>query len=189
MKLEKAKGPSYEAIFLRQGDILSEMVNDFTAGRPLNWPVLPQSLVHRVWSDFVREGYVRDERALDNIYACMRDNVLRLQISNTVAGHDVAAPEDLLEDVLSADRHEEFSDWLIESEDGWRISDYGIGPLTDALALAHEARTSSARLKYLDRALHVTHMRGDLSKLFVEGGRGTVMELAELEPNKDLQAA
>ena len=46
------------------------------------------------------------------------------------------------------------------------------------MALAFEATTSTARLKYLDRALNVVHARGDLAKFLIEGGRATVMDLA-----------
>ncbi len=180
---ERAKGPGYETQYLRQEELVSEMVAHYRAGKPVHWPVVGQALLSRVWSDFVRDGYVRDERALDNIFASIRDNVVRLQIANIVGGHEAISAEAILSDYLDETEHEAFCTWLVDYEDGWRISDYGIKPLCDAIALAFEARTATARLKYIDRALHVTHMRGDLSKLFVEGGRRTVaaVELAEAE--------
>jgi hypothetical protein len=177
--MKKAAGPGYQALLWRMEDVLAELVADFKAAKPLHWPVLPRRVVHRVWSGFVRDGYVRDDRALDNIQAAMRDNVVRLQIANIVAGHEALDPGAILEEHLPEEQYEDFCAWLIESEQGWRISDYGLAPLQDALALAHEAKTSAARLKYLDRALHVTHQRGDLSRLFIEGGRSTVADLDE----------
>lgn len=181
MAREKAIGRGYDEIHFRIDEMVNGFVADFRAGQALGWPVLPRHLVHRVWSDFVRDGYVRDERALDAIYASIRDNVVRLQIANIVAGHEGVSPESLLAEHLDPDQYEEFCSWLVDYENGWRISDYGIGPLTDAVALAFEARTAAARLKYLDRALHVTHARNDLSKLFVEGGRDTILEMEQLE--------
>ncbi|MCC5612129.1 hypothetical protein LC612_36700 [Nostoc sp. CHAB 5834] len=173
---EKAKGPGYEALMYRQSDIVYELENAYLEGKPVPWPLLKPSFVHEVWSKFSDTGYV-DEVALDSIYASMRDNFVRLQISTIVAGHEGVPPEFILESC--ADQVDEFCAWLIETEEGWRISDYGIRPLADALALAYEAKTPAQRLKYLDRALNVTHMRGDLSKLFIEGGRGPVQCLDE----------
>lgn len=174
MNREKARGPGYEDLFHRIELVLGGLVHDYRAGKPCSWEVVPKQLLGRVWGDFVRDGFVRDDRALDNILATLRDAVVRLQIANIVAGHEEAGPESLLDEHFSADEYEAFCSWLIDSDDGWRISDYGIVPLQDAIALAIEAKTPAARLKYLDRALHVTHQRGDLSKLFVEGGRSAV---------------
>jgi len=177
-RTERAKGPGYETQYLRQDEMVATMVEDYKAGRPVHWPVLSKTLVHRVWADFSRDGYVRDERALDGIFASIRDNVVRLQIANIVGGHEAVGPDVLLSEYLDEEEYEAFCTWLVDYEDGWRISDYGIKPLSDAVALAFEARTAGARLKYLDRALNVTHMRGDLSKLFIEGGRSTVMAVS-----------
>jgi hypothetical protein len=175
---EQAKGPGYQMLLDYEDDMAGRLVADFKAGRPLDWPVLPQALVHRVWSEFARDGYVRDERALDNIFASMRDNVLRLKLGTIAAEHTEWSAADYFEDRLTAEECEPFAFWMIETEnDGWRLSDYGLDPLIDAIALAFEAKTPARRLKYLDRALHVTHCRGDLSKMFVEGGRCTVAEL------------
>lgn len=179
MNNEQPKGPGYETLYLREPELLSELIRDFEAGRALRWPLLSKDQVHRVWSDFARDGYVRDERALDRSYDSLRDNAVRLWIATTVAGHEATSIECYLEDELPLDRQEPFCNWLVDYEDGWRVSDYGLNPLYTALALAFEARTPGAKLKYLDRALNVTHMRGDLSKLFIAGGRSSVMDLEE----------
>lgn len=188
MKSEKAKGPGYEMLMNRQDDMLYGLARAFQEGRPSAWPVLTRKQVHNVWSAFVRDGFVRNETALDVIFESMRDNLLRLECATIVAGHTGLDPANFLADcgVLTESEHEAFSNWLIESDDGWRISDYGLDPLFDAIACAFEARTPALKLKCLDRALHVTHQRGDLSKLFVEGGRQTV---AELEVTLELQLA
>lgn len=183
MTAEKPKGPGYEDLIVRFDDMVERLTADFRAGRPLDWPVVPRSRLHRVWSDFARDGYVRDEEALENIFSCIRDNAVHLRLSTIAGGHESLDPETVFGDDIPPERMAAFCDWLVESGDGWRISDYGLEPIETAVALAFEARTPAARLKYLDRALHVTHQRGDLSKLFVEGGRRTVMALDEaLEP-------
>lgn len=175
---EKAKGPGYQMFWDREEEMTERLTSDFKAGRPLDWPVLPRALVHRVWSDFSRDGYVRDDRALDNIFSAIRDNVMRLKLGTIAAEHTEVSPEVFFEEYLTPEQCEPFALWMIETEnDGWRLSDYGLEPLIDAVALAFEARTPALRLKYLDRALHVTHCRGDLAKLFIEGGRQSVVEM------------
>lgn len=173
----KAKGPGYQMFWDREDEMLSRLTDDFKAGQPLDWPVLSPDLVHRVWSDFSRDGYVRDERALDNIFASIRDNVLRLQIATIAAAHTEADPEEYLQEYLEPGDCEAFTSWLVATQSGERISDCGLGPLIETVALAFEARTAGERLKYLDRALHITHFHGDLAKLFIEGGRKNVPEI------------
>lgn len=177
MEIERVKGPGNDAIFYRLEPIVEELESAFLAGKPAPWPLLAPAQIHRVWDAFVRTGFTDDD-ALEAIYSSMRDNLVRLQISTIVAGHEAVSPSSILE--RCEDLVDEFCSWLIETPDGWRISDYGIKPLQNALALAFEAKTQGAKLKYLDRALNVVHCRGDLSMLFVEGGRQTVLNLPEL---------
>ena len=177
MKNEKASGPGYRNIHNRMEDVVAELESAFLAGQPVPWPLVKQEDIHSLWDCMVRTGYTNEER-LQGLYESMRDNLVRLQVATIVAGHEGVAPESVLE--RCAEQVDAFCDWLLEGPDGWRISDYGIRPLSDALALAFEAKTQAAKVKYLDRALNVTHCRGDLSKLFIEGGRKTVLALPEL---------
>ena len=107
----------------------------------------------------------------------MRDCVVRLEVSTIVAEHTGISPDAILSEYLSEDQYEAFADWLVDFNGASRVSDYGLGPLQDAIALAFEAKTPGVRLKYLDRALNVAHARGDLAKLLIEGGRATVIEI------------
>lgn len=178
MEIEKVKGPGNEAIFNRMEPLVEELEAAFLAGKPVPWPLIPPDKIHRVWDAFVRTGFTDDD-ALEEIYRSMRDNLVRLQISTIVAGHEGCSPSAILQ--RCEDQVDEFCAWLVDTPEGWRISDYGIKPLSHALALAFEARTQAAKLKYLDRALNVVHCRGDLSKFFVEGGRQTVLALPDLD--------
>lgn len=180
MANKKALGPGYITLYERMDSLLDELIIAFNQGA-LAWPVVPRQSLLKLWRDFSRHGRVRNPRALEQACTLMRDNVARLAIANVVSGHEVMDPGSLLEGRLEETRWEVFTDWLVDDEEGWRISDYGLGPLQDAMALALEAETPEACLKYLDRALHVTHQRGDLSRLLVEGGRSTLNELAEID--------
>lgn len=190
--LEKPKGPGCLFIYTHADDLLHGLVQDFRAGKPADWPVVPKALLHKVWSRFTDSGVVRDERALERIFNTMTTALGLLLVANIVSGHTAECPVTYLEGYLEETQVEAFCDWLIDDGSGyWRISDYGAGPLVDAMALAYEARTLGARLKYLDRALHVTHMRGDLARLFVEGGRATVAHLdeAKMTAQEEIQYA
>ena len=141
---------AYLLFHLRAEELLPDLVAAFKAGKPMKWPVVRKTALHRVWGDFVAHGRVRDEQALDAIFESMRDSLCHLLVANVVSGHEAVQPASYLD---------------------------GTRPLLDAVALAAEAPTLEARLKHLDRALHVVHMRGDLSRLFVEGGRATVLDV------------
>ena len=184
---EKANGPGYLDMHHRFDDMLHTLVTEFKTNQPLRWPVVSKRRIHQTWDDFSRLGYVRDERVLDAIFATMRDSVLCLHIATMVAGHTEVSPENILSDHLPTNQHETFADWLVDFNGAARLSDYGLTPLYDAMALAFEATTSAARLKYLDRALNVVHARGDLAKFLIEGGRATVVDLSmENDPPNSL---
>ena len=171
----KAKGPGYLDLHHRLDDMVCRLASDFKAGKPLVWPVASKARVHRVWEGFVKDGYVRDEEALDKIFMTMRDSVVRLEIATVVAEHSGVSPDTILSEHLGEEQYEAFAEWLVDFNGACRLSDYGLAPLQDAMALAFEAKTPAERLKYLDRALNVVHARGDLALLFIEGGRQTVL--------------
>lgn len=172
---EKANGSGYEHINNRIGTIFHELFTDFKSGKQVNWPVLKPYVVHKVWNDFINKGYVSDEAQLDTIFSSIRDNVVRLMITSSVSSHS-SLPVDFLDDQLaniSIEDSNNFFKWLTGDNYNMNISDFGTEPLFHAVALAFEAKTYEEKLKYLDRALHITHSRGDLSLFFIQGGRGS----------------
>lgn len=147
----------------------------------MQWPLVTQEALHRVWSGFVATGSVENEAALDAIFDRMRDSLCHLMVANWISGKTERDPVEVLGDDLDPLQHQAFCEWMLSDETGrWRVSDSAVTPLLEAMTLASEARTLGAKLKYLDRVLHVTHFHDDLSRLFVEGGRGTV-EALDLE--------
>lgn len=180
---QKAKGPGYLHLGLLSDEMAYNLTQDFLQGKPLDWPVVASAKVHKIWSEFVEHGAVKDELGLHQVFESVRDSFLRLEVANIVSGHTGLDPATFFEDMLDPHELEPFCDWLIEGDGHWRISDYGADPLRDAIALAFEAPSNEKKLKYLDRALHVTHMRGDLSRLFIEGGRDAVLDLDQMRPD------
>lgn len=178
MRKQHQGGRGFEDIFYRTSEVLDRLVEDFRSGQEMKWEVVPRHLLHRVWSGFIDHGRVQDERGLDNVLGIMRDCLCRLQIATIVFEHDAISPVDFMSDHMDSEEEiGRFAEWLAVDQDGhWRISDYGIEGLTTEIARAIDARRPEDRLKFLDRALHVVHCRGDLSRLFVEGGRSTMLE-------------
>lgn len=184
---QKAKGPGYLHLGLLSDEMAYNLTQDFLQGKRLDWPVAPSAKVRKIWSEFVEHGAVKDELGLHQVFESVRDSFLRLEVANIVSGHSGLDPASFFEDMLDPHELEPFCDWLITGDGHWRISDYGTEPLRDAIALAFEAPSNEKKLKYLDRALHVVHMRGDLSRLFIEGGRDAVLniDLMRPEPQED----
>lgn len=178
-RINERVGKAFEDLYYQCDDIKERLVFEYRAGKRLTWPVAGRQLLHRVWLGFSETGRVQDERALDNILASMRESLAHLTIATIVAEHSELDRADFLSGLIDdEDEMEAFCDWLIEDGSGyWRISDYGIKPLTEALAAAIAELRPEKRLKHLDRALNIVHARGDLSRLFVEGGRESVLEV------------
>lgn len=175
------KSDAYAEFYYQVEDLKEQLVLAFRAGQPLTWPVVPKQLLHRVWLAFSNSGRVSDERALANILSSMRSSLAHLTVATIVAEHTELSRGVFLDGLMTDEEElEQFTSWLLDDDSGyWRISDYGLGPLTDAIVLAMATTKLPEQLKYLDRALNVVHQRGDLARLFVEGGRQSVIDLAE----------
>lgn len=169
------------ALFEREDETLSTLIGEYRSGRhPVApWKVVPASRLERIWTDAMREGFVRDEKGLHRIEAVFVENVLRLAVNSRVAGHTEAEQYAGLDEYLEPEEYEAFVEWAIETDHGWRISDYGLGPLMKLAALATETDDPIEKLSVLDLMLNVVHQRSDLASWFVEGGTRTLSGLSE----------
>ena len=108
--------------------------------------------------------------------------VARLTVSNELSGHSEVNARQELEDNYEYKFTDKQWDRLqnsLEDADGhWYVSDYGIKPLQNLAAKLYGAKTSEERLQIVDRMLNVVHQRGDLSSMFVEGGKATLNKIA-----------
>lgn len=172
---------AYEQFYYEVEDLKERLVDNFRSEQALKWPVVPKQLLHRVWLAFSTTGQVSDDRALASILSSMVSSLAHLTVATIVAEHTEMSRKVFLDGLMTdEDELERFTSWLLDDDSGyWRISDYGLGPLTDAIVSAMASSRLPQRLKHLDRALNVVHQRGDLARLFVEGGRQSVIDLAE----------
>ncbi len=71
-----------------------------------------------------------------------------------------------------------FYDWtkLPDGSDAW--SDYGLQPLAEICSEYREDMTPEQVIVLINRALDVTHQRGDLASAFIVGGSKTLSEIS-----------
>jgi GNAT superfamily N-acetyltransferase/RNA:NAD 2'-phosphotransferase (TPT1/KptA family) len=146
------------------------------------WEVVPAARLKRIWNDYVKYGFVRDEKGLDEIAHIFVTNVHRLEVNTILCGHSSTDPIGFAEDVLGVDLPEDYfdhDDSFFEDDNGsWLISDYAVKPLnTDALKL-RSAHKAEEKLQIIDHMLNIVHCRSDLAGWFVEGGSKTLSQLS-----------
>lgn len=151
------------------------------------WSVIPANQLIRAWQDYVRLGFVRNERLIDDFQDVIIRNTIKLDLSTIMAGHAVVGViESKLADFEIADDYPEididkfteaFSDFFNEQDGSWRISDYGLPKLKEISLELFGERSYEKKLLLIDKALNVVHQRSDLAEWFVEGGSATLTKL------------
>lgn len=148
------------------------------------WRVIPASIVQREYKNAAIIGIVNDKNIEKICNVCI-ENYLKLYINTILFGHDSINPYSYMEDVIPEDMTEtEFEELFIDFEwfacdkDGnWRISDYGLSRIGNAIIGILCATSSEEKLYYVDCILNVIHQRSDLSSWFIEGGSSMLDEL------------
>lgn len=74
-------------------------------------------------------------------------------------------------------------EWLEMPDGSSAWSDYGLTPLFDVIEEYNSNSTPEETIVIINKALDVTHVRGDLASMFIEGGRQTLSQISE-EINK-----
>jgi hypothetical protein len=71
-----------------------------------------------------------------------------------------------------------FYDWLVFPDGSAAVSDYGLKPLYKVLQEYNENSTPEQTLVIINKALDITHPRGDLSSIFIQGGKNTLTKIS-----------
>jgi hypothetical protein len=170
------------ALLNREQEMLETMLSEYNSARwpdAAPWRVVSAERLVRIWEDAAKTGFVRDEKGLLAIRDRFIDNFLRLSVNTAIAGHSEYTYSDILEDHFDdADEIEKFVHWAIDTDSGWRISDYALSKLFPLCAAATEATDPAQVLMLCDLMLNVVHQRSDLSSWFVAGGWQTLTRLA-----------
>ena len=72
-------------------DFLYKNNEDFT--KTIYWPVVPFNPLKKVWEDYIRYGFVRNEKVLEKIERIMVNGVIRLDAFTYLHGHTSENPE------------------------------------------------------------------------------------------------
>lgn len=152
------------------------------------WPLIPAQTLISVWQQAARDGFVRNASALAKIVSIMIDNTARLSFNTDMAEHGTSSTAEVVERFdleLEEDEQQAFVEWLVDTDHGWRISDYGLAPLTKLAAELLDNPSDDDVIPLVDRMLQVTHQRSDLASWFVQGGTATLNRLFDATQSED----
>jgi hypothetical protein len=74
----------------------------------------------------------------------------------------------------------EFYDWCVLPDGTSCMSDYGLDPLLKLLPELEDAETAEQKLVVINKILDISHQNGDLTSLFLEGGRKNLNKISGL---------
>lgn len=165
---------------------LYNIVTDFTDGVPkIKWNRIPAPRFIKIWKDFGKTGIIRDERGLNTIKYRMLNNIIRLDVTNMLSGHDIDDPKHRLEELdinLDLDDPEigdKFYYEYLTGDDSGFVSDYGLPKLKDLFSQLYNEQDPEKILFTIDKMLNIIHQRSDLSAVFIEGGQSTLNQIFE----------
>jgi len=162
--------------FYEEADIArNQVLQDFMQNpkQRQSWNLIPASRLNKIWADYSKFGFVRDEAGIDYIAGIMIENTLKLYANTVFAGHTSSHPEQEAEmyDYQWNEQHDnDFADHIEDDNGAWRISDYAMNPLVNEAKRLKYAHTAEQKLQIIDRMLNIIHARSDIAGLFVEGG-------------------
>lgn len=168
--------------FKRQGELMDQALFEIGQGvEQQEWDLVKAKRIKKIWRDYAKLGFVRDERGLEQIENQIIENMLKLEVNNILSGHHQMRPdEDTMEeygvtqDMLNYTRY--YEDLKVGQ---LRISDYGIDKLWPLAVKLRLAKTPEEKLGLIDQMLNVIHMRSDLPAWFIEGGTKTLIQLGD----------
>ncbi len=164
-------------------EAVRQVIKDFksnpNAKQP--WPVIPAARLIKIYKDYMKFGFVRDSKGLDEIAQIMINNTNKLRANTFFMEHTDSDPKDWFEE---EEEHwdetldKQFIEHVTDENGAWRISDYALKPLTELSIQLYSEENDERKLQLIDRMLNVIHQRSDCAAFFVEGGWRTLDELA-----------
>ena len=143
------------------------------------WPVIPFARIKKVWEDYMRLGFVRDEKGINQMVETIIHNIHRLAANTYLMGHTSSDPsEDFKEaGITTEEQLNAFYDYAIAENGQLRLSDYGLEPLQKEAINLEKTYDATERLQIIDRIFNIVHRRSDLSAMFIEGGSSSLDQL------------
>lgn len=165
-----------------------------------NWsPLIPANQYQQALSEFVKYGkFMRFPT--NKIYQWMgiiMKNTAILMANTELSGHEAYFPTDEVIDVFFYEDEEKTEyyennsfelmdfldkvglyDWMVMPDDTYGWSDFGIEPIAKIINEYNESLPPEKVIVLINKILDVTHMRGDLSSIFIEGGKRTLTNVS-----------
>lgn len=150
------------------------------------WQVVPSARLIKIWNDYAKTGFVRDEKGMDDIAWTVLYNIWKIHANTILCGHTSEDASSFAEGVIGENLEEKYGRDIFEDDisffedehGSWRISDYALDPLVKASEKIESATTAEQKLQAVDHILNIVHARSDLSGWFVQGGKATLNQLA-----------
>ena len=162
-----------------------------------NWtPLINPNMYHKALSEFTKYGKLINfpTKYIYQWMGIIMRNTAILETCTELAGHTQGFPGDEVSEYAEQrgyeidDSFEEGSEWLDEigfydwnlMPDGSdAISDFGIEPIMKIIREYDENLPPEKVLVLVNKALDIVHSRGDLSSIFITGGRSSLNRIAE----------
>lgn len=165
-----------------------------------NWnPLIQPTQYQQALNEFVKYGkFIRFPS--NKIYQWMgiiMKNTAILMANTELAGHTMYLPTDEIIDVFFYEDEEKTSyyeenpdelmdflddiglyDWMVMPDDSYAWSDFGIEPICKIIEEYNESLPPEKVIVLINKILDITHMRGDLSSIFIEGGRKSLTNIS-----------
>jgi hypothetical protein len=189
--------------------IAERILNDFLTNPQghLALQRIPKAALTKVWGEYAKYGREPDPELVDKLCMMMVKGIATLRVCTQLQGHtdDGLGYHEVFDDVFEWSRDE--VDARVSEDDLYQylvvdvgdspdrsdtiemLSDYGLRPLESLVgALLNDSLEPVQRLMVLDRALNVIHQRSDLSAFFIEGGKQTLLYIANFIQSSVLDA-
>lgn len=186
--MDSRHGYYYEVLNEVQSEVVFDAL-DYKKGNKQRWNLIPAGRLAKVWNQYVKYGFVRDEDGINMMVEIIIRNLAKLSVNTTLLGHDVYDGIREVKEMYNLTPYQvrklrkvfEDTNYVIDDNGQYIISDYGIPKLERIVYNILISNTPEEKLLLIDRVLNVVHARGDLAKLFVEGGSDTLSKLSSIE--------
>jgi hypothetical protein len=161
------------------------------------WTLIPKRLLIKTWEDFMKYGFVKNEKSVDKMLDIIMHNVAKLRVNNKLTGHDQYFVDEHVLDFVGLDEKmswhefEETYGHITEEylydpvQRQYAISDYGLPAIEKVLGKILGEDDYNKILVGIDMILNIIHPRSDLASYFVEGGSDTLSELSRKDEDED----
>lgn len=183
-----------------------EIFNMFEGGENPWKPLINPSMYQKALQEFSQYGQLirfKKER-LQQMMGIIMKNTAILRTTTEICGHSEWFPRDEFVDFYFEGNYDAwneykeevgeesdyyaawefleekgFDDWNKLPDGSDALSDFGLRPLEELIAQYDENMTPEQILVLINKCLDIVHCRGDLSSMFIEGGRQVLSQISE----------